>query len=455
MDASTRYKLKTALVWIAHFFTWVLALPAVLENRFYHSERVFDFSAKLLSLIPGKMGQYVRASFYMQTLAECHYDLYIGFASFFSHMTARVGRGVGIGSFSIVGTARLEDEVLIASRVSILSGKYQHGGRGREVTANVYYEQVRIGKKSWLGEGCVVMADVGSNCIVSAGSVVTRAVPEGATAIGNPARPVRFNERKVETTAASSANGGASTPNTESPPAVGATKPSAAPIFVTCLVLAMTAFMTPHSSVAAERHIVLVGASIGRAWNIPAAPERLKLSGVQFEYVGVPDSFDKGSAIQQLATRAEKPDAVIIKECSVYFPADLTRYRAMVVQWVDYLQAHHVRPVLATSVPPGRASGGMARAKEWVKTDVLGRPDKLAQVSAYNDWLRAFAHERGLALLDLERTLRVSDTDRSLRPDYDVGDHVHINARAYAAIDAMLPTLVLRLADAREFVVQR
>lgn len=453
MDAETRYKLKAALVWVAHLVTWVLALPAILENRAIKSERIFDFGAKLLSLVPGKIGQYIRTSFYMQTLAECHYDLYIGFASFFSHMTARVGRGVGIGSFSIIGTAHLDDEVLIASRVSVLSGKYQHGGRGRELSNQVYYERVRVGKKSWLGEGCVVMADVGAHSIVSAGSVVTRAIPDGMTAVGNPARAVRFERKSEGSTVAAK-------PET-APAAAGAIpeapdKHSAAPIFVTCVLLTMSALIsTPNIGHAADRHIVLVGASIGRAWNIPAAPERLKLKGVQFEYVGVPDSFDKGPAIQQVATRAQPPDAVIIKECSVYFPGDTQKYHALVTHWVDYLQQRHIRPVLATSVPPGKPAGTAGRAKDWVKTVVLGRESKIAEVSAYNDWLRAFAHERGLAVLDLEQALRVSESDRSLRPEYDAGDHVHINAKGYAAIDAILPSLVLRVADAREFIAWR
>lgn len=194
-----RYRLKVVAVWIAHLVTWPLAIPAILDYKLWKSERMFDFSAKLLSLMPGRIGQYLRTSFYMQTLSECHYDLYIGFASFFSHITAEVGRDVKIGSFSIVGTAALHDHVVIGSRVSILSGKYQHGGgnRGRDLRNNsLQFERVTIGANTWLGEGSVVMANVGSDCIVSAGSVVTKPVPDGMTAVGNPARFVNFGERR-------------------------------------------------------------------------------------------------------------------------------------------------------------------------------------------------------------------------------------------------------------------
>jgi len=193
-----RYELKVAAVLMAHSVTWPLALPAVFAYRSFGSERFFDFSAKLLSLLPGRIGQLVRASFYMQTLNDCHYDIAVGFGSFFSHPSAEVGRCVGIGSFSIIGTAKLGDDVMVASRVSVLSGKYHHGGgrRGRRIRSNVLELQtVHIGDGSWLGEGCLVMADVGRHCIVSAGSVVTKAVPDEATAIGNPARSLRYADK--------------------------------------------------------------------------------------------------------------------------------------------------------------------------------------------------------------------------------------------------------------------
>lgn len=193
-----RYRLKILMVWIAHLVTWPFAIPAILDYKIFKSERMFDFSAKLLSLAPGRLGQYLRTSYYMQTLSECHYDLYIGFASFFSHITATVGRDVKIGSFSIIGTAALGDHVVIGSRVSILSGKYQHGGgkRGRDLKNNsLHFERVAIGENTWLGEGSVVMSNVGSDCIVSAGSVVTKPIPDGMTAVGNPARFMNF-ERK-------------------------------------------------------------------------------------------------------------------------------------------------------------------------------------------------------------------------------------------------------------------
>lgn len=193
-----KYAMKVVTVSVLSVLTSPAWLAARADHAWFESERAFDFFAKLLSLVPGRIGQYLRASFYVRTLARCPCDILVGFGSFFAHPTAAVGRHVSIGSFSIIGTAVFGDHVLVASRVSILSGKYQHGGGGLAPSAvHGRYDRVRIGSGSWIGEGAVIMADVGAHCIVSAGSVVTKAVPDRSTAVGNPARSVRYADKTL------------------------------------------------------------------------------------------------------------------------------------------------------------------------------------------------------------------------------------------------------------------
>ena len=183
------YKLKAIIVWIMHLVTWPFTIPSLIGYRVFGSEEIFGFSAKLLSLIPGKLGQYIRTSFYCQTLKECKYDLLVGFSSFFAHPTTKVGRRVGLGSFTVVGTADIGNNVLVGSKVSILSGKYQHQiGYSSDCDKEIRYEEVKIGDNTWLGEGSIIMADIAGDCVVSAGSVVTKPMPSSMIAIGNPAR---------------------------------------------------------------------------------------------------------------------------------------------------------------------------------------------------------------------------------------------------------------------------
>jgi maltose O-acetyltransferase len=56
-----------------------------------------------------------------------------------------------------------------------------------------YGKPVEIGADVWLGGGAIIMPGVrvGSRAVIGAGSVVTRDVPEGVFAAGNPCRVVR------------------------------------------------------------------------------------------------------------------------------------------------------------------------------------------------------------------------------------------------------------------------
>lgn len=53
-----------------------------------------------------------------------------------------------------------------------------------------FAKPVRIGRNVWIGAGAIVLPGVtiGDGAIIGAGSIVTRDVPPGATAAGNPAR---------------------------------------------------------------------------------------------------------------------------------------------------------------------------------------------------------------------------------------------------------------------------
>lgn len=52
---------------------------------------------------------------------------------------------------------------------------------------------IAIGENTWLGGGVMVLPGVaiGRDCVVGAGSVVTRDLPDGVVAVGNPCRVLR------------------------------------------------------------------------------------------------------------------------------------------------------------------------------------------------------------------------------------------------------------------------
>jgi galactoside O-acetyltransferase len=62
--------------------------------------------------------------------------------------------------------------------------------RGKGLQYNL---PVRIGRNCWLGAGVIVMPGVtiGDNTVIGAGSVVTKDIPSGVVAVGNPCRVLR------------------------------------------------------------------------------------------------------------------------------------------------------------------------------------------------------------------------------------------------------------------------
>ncbi len=158
---------------------------------------IFRFWGQFLALIPGLPGSYLRRAYYLMTLEYCAPDCHIGFGTLFAHRDSRVDSDVYIGNYTMLGKVNLRKGCLIGSRTSILSGQNQHqfSPDGKWLPSNLEdFVQINIGENAWVGEAAVIMADVGKGAAVSAGSVVSNALPEFVVVAGNPARFVRKME---------------------------------------------------------------------------------------------------------------------------------------------------------------------------------------------------------------------------------------------------------------------
>lgn len=107
----------------------------------------------------------------------------------------RVGSGVfvnfGLVALDVVDIT-IGDDVQIGPNVQLLTPLHPlEAGLRREKWENA--APITIGDNVWLGGGVIVCPGVtiGANTVVGAGSVVTRNLPAGVLAVGNPARVVR------------------------------------------------------------------------------------------------------------------------------------------------------------------------------------------------------------------------------------------------------------------------
>jgi maltose O-acetyltransferase len=81
------------------------------------------------------------------------------------------------------------DKTQIGPGVQILTADHPRDAAKR-ASGLEFGRPIRIGCNVWIGGGAIILPGVtiGDNAVIGAGSVVTRDVPAGVTAFGNPAR---------------------------------------------------------------------------------------------------------------------------------------------------------------------------------------------------------------------------------------------------------------------------
>jgi sugar O-acyltransferase (sialic acid O-acetyltransferase NeuD family) len=107
---------------------------------------------------------------------------------------------IGIGTVVMAGvvinsSTRIGKSCIINTSASLdhdnVIEDYVHISPGVRTAGNVW-----IGKGTWMGIGSVVSNNVNicNGCKVGAGAVVVKDIPANCTAVGSPARPIKFHE---------------------------------------------------------------------------------------------------------------------------------------------------------------------------------------------------------------------------------------------------------------------
>lgn len=105
----------------------------------------------------------------------------------------RIGKNVFINfncTFLDLGGITIEDDVLIAPNVSILSEGHPVLPENRH---SLQVAPIHIKKNAWIGAGVTILQGVtiGENAIVAAGAVVSKDIPDNTVAGGIPAKGIK------------------------------------------------------------------------------------------------------------------------------------------------------------------------------------------------------------------------------------------------------------------------
>lgn len=104
----------------------------------------------------------------------------------------RLGEGVFLNFNCVildVVAVTIGDRTQIGPGVQILTADHPRDAAQRE-SGLEFGRPITIGRNVWIGGGAIILpgVSIGDGALIGAGSVVTRDVPAGCTAFGNPAR---------------------------------------------------------------------------------------------------------------------------------------------------------------------------------------------------------------------------------------------------------------------------
>jgi len=140
--------------------------------------------AEGMALLRGLFGGTGR-QFWMEQPFRCDYgyNIFIG-ENFYSNYNLTI---------LDIAPVHIGDNVMIAPNVGIYTAGHPVHPRAR-LSGYEYGAEIRIGDEVWIGGHVVINPGVriGAGAVIGAGSVVTRDIPAGCIAAGNPCRVIRM-----------------------------------------------------------------------------------------------------------------------------------------------------------------------------------------------------------------------------------------------------------------------
>lgn len=100
---------------------------------------------------------------------------------------------VGLSN-TLIGPVTIGNDVRLAQNITVSGLNHNYEGIDAPIhVQGVSTAPIRIDDETWIGANSVVLAGVsiGKHCVVAAGSIVTRSIPDYSVVAGNPARIIK------------------------------------------------------------------------------------------------------------------------------------------------------------------------------------------------------------------------------------------------------------------------
>lgn len=192
-------KIFDLFVYISSLITFPILLFCILLYKI----KFFNYKTLtiILSFIPGKLGNYVRKTFYKLTLKKLGSDFRIDFGSYIVYPDVEIGDRVTIEEYCTISKCKIGNDVIFAAKVSTLSGKNHHYVDDLSKTfynSGGEIKKIELENNLWIGTHAVILEDVASGTVIGAGAVVTKKFEENSIIAGVPARLIRKRGRSDE-----------------------------------------------------------------------------------------------------------------------------------------------------------------------------------------------------------------------------------------------------------------
>ena len=170
--------------------------PEILEEQIQYQEKLYDYNQTRPS------EQKKRTNLLKEMFAEIGENCYIEppFHANFGGHHCHFGKNV-YANYNLTAVddthIYVGDNTMIAPNVILASAAHPLDPEERR-KGYQYNQPVHIGKNCWLGAGVIVVpgVSIGDDTVIGAGSVVTKDIPSGVVAVGNPCRVIKEIKRE-------------------------------------------------------------------------------------------------------------------------------------------------------------------------------------------------------------------------------------------------------------------